>query len=588
MTMESRRMKQSKNSLSYNGINRGELNQLPYPPDESSNIFQYTTPRPVTDVTMPWHQQRSTKSRFTRRLYNSLYYLKDSISTNRYKILSFIIKLLIASSSIGYALYQATILILSYSARPVEISLQIVNPTTAKIPAVSLCFEYKLDQVKMKDTIETRKKVTASKLTDPTVEIVINTTPGVDDLIESCEILNHLNEPVSCSQMSTVRQSITRKLKCFSWFTHGSWKSPENETRITYKIRSIRNQEWVLIKLKNLTSLQSDTIGIGIHENHVPVQPDLANPEFTEVRRTWYPDALLSKVTLTWELNNLTRLPKPYASGCIDYKKSQETVEQILLKSNDFDVGVLNFFDRSAPAISTWLTTVYASQRELIDSCIGYSYATRYNDHWPSNLLAHETKQRNFFIETAFTNNATTNIEDNKISKRILEAANDRRLCNRLFRYPECIETSHTISLRTSHYENSPDNMEIALYVPTDTQTHMVQVPKYESREIVAIISGIFSFWIGISAMEVILPILPLICTFCSNLTKKDDHVDTNVNQIPKRLPVQVNWPYNNFHGSTSTHGHDSLNKVTGNKRKVSIMQPKSMTASNKVYDVYW
>ena len=523
--MDARRVEHNRNRISFNRINRRVLNQSLYPPIQPLSPVQYEVPRPLDEGTWRRPHKKPLTTQLAQKIRRPRFKLYTWICNNRYKILSLLIQALIATSSIGFGLFQVMTLIMKDNERTGESSLQIVEPTTAKIPAVSICFEYKIDEEKMRDAIEARKKVTASKLTDPTVGMIINTTPGVDDLVDSCVILNHLNVPVPCSQMSTVRQAIVRNLKCFTWFSHGSWQSKNNNTPPEYRIRL--DKEWVLIKLKNLSTIEGDTIGISIHENHVPVQANLADPQFIEVCRSWYPDSMLSKVTLTWRLDKLVKLPaqKPHARGCINYKETQETVEQILLKSNDYDVSVLSSFDRSSPVIlQTWFTTVYASRRELIDSCIGYFYATQYHDHWPSNLLAQERKQGNFILDYRTRRNLSTHRES-RPSERFLETNNYRLLCRRLFRYPECEKTTHSIRILTNKYENRPDNMDIALYVPTDIQKHLVEMPIYESGELVAISSSHWAFWIGIPVVKVAVLFLPMLFSLYIKLKGKNQQV---------------------------------------------------------------
>ena len=516
--MDARRVEQSRSCRPFDLINRRDRNQFSLPANQPVDALQYEVPRARDEGTWRRPHEEPWTTQLAQKIRNQFFKLKARICENYCKIYQSLIIVLLATS-IFLALFQVITVIMNHYKRPVETSWHMVNPRTATIPAVSICFKYKLDEEKMTDTIGTRKSDIASKSTDPTVGMIINTTPGVDDLVDSCMILNHLSDPVPCSQMSTVGQSIIRNLNCFTWFSEGSWKRPKNETRLTYKIRFIEGEEWVSIKLKNLTTIRGDTIGISIHENHVPVQPDPGDLQFNEFHRTWYPNLLLSKVLLTWQLETRTRLQDPHAISCIDYNKTLETVQQILLKSNDYDVSALSSLELLSPVISSWLSEIYASQREFIDSCIGYSHAAQYNNHWPTNLLAQEMKQRNFFFDYWSTRNSSAH-RGGKPDEHFLRANNYRDLCNRLFRYPDCVETTHSIRIITSKYENRPDNMDIALYVPTSFQKHLVETPGYEPSELIAFISGIWVLWVGFSVLAGVGPFLSTVSLLFSLLKR--------------------------------------------------------------------
>lgn len=527
----------------------------------SPDSLHYRTPRAVVEDQYSRHKQVRTSNEskpsdglvsWPRKLYNK-------IKADKLILIRFFIKGVFFVVFVGYAFYQAIVLLISFAQNPYEISLEIQTPTNLTLPAVSVCFEYNLNYEKLAETIETRKKMSASKRLDPTVEVVINTTPNVDDLVESCTVLDGNAKPVKCTELTTVRQSINKKNKCFTWFSHGAWKPPENETKATYRIRAIKNREWLLIKLKNLTTIKGDTVGIGIHENHVPIVPDLADPQFTEVIRTWYPDALVSRVTLTYEASSMTRLKDPYPDKCIDYKKSQAPVSEILDKLSVS--GDKKYFDKSGHLISNWLSDVYASHRELVDSCIGYLYADRSENHWPPMLLASKGQQKDFYV--SYANNIE--LPASNQSENIIQAAHERRLCNRLFPFPECKEITYTIQIKTTHYDNTPNNMEIALFAPTGTQMHMKQVPKYESREIIAVISGIFSFWVGISAVSLLTPIAPFLAKILTKITSTSQTPASRIvsSAYQQRLPFYVDWSTGeNRHGygqvSSKSHG---LNK---------------------------
>lgn len=539
----------------------------------SPEILRYRTPRPSDDHFARRSRRNFSSDKTTNPILKWPAKMYNQIKEDKLILARFFVKSIFFIVFVGYAFFQAIQLLISFAQNPVEISLEIQTPTNLTIPAVSVCFEYNLNNEKLSETIETRKKVSASTQADPTVEVIINTTPSVDDLVESCLVLNGNIKQVKCSELSNVRQFITKKNKCFTWFSYGSWKLPENETKATYGIRAIKNKEWLLIKLKNLTMIKNDIVGIGIHENHVPIVPDLADPQFTEVIRTWYSDALVSRVTLTYEASSMSRLPSPYPSKCIDYKSSKETVAQILDKLKD--ESVLRHFDRSGHLIATWMSTVYSSHRELIDSCIGYLYSARSDDHWPSLLLASEKQQKDFFVSYASSSKLQANITEN-----ILQAANERRLCNRLFPFPECNEVTYTIQIKTTHYDDT-DTMEIALYAPTGTQMHMKQVPKYESREIIAVISGIFSFWVGISAVSLLTPIAPFLAKILTKMTSSSTNsapISGNVSSAyQQRLPFYVDWST-----GENRHGYGSV------INKAPQMQNKKLNPPLHTYSVNW
>jgi hypothetical protein len=240
--------------------------------------------------------------------------------------------------------------------------------------------------------------------------------------------------------------------------------------------------------------LQSTTTGLCILRHHVEsissiicricsdvVVPDLSDQSYYEIIRYWYDDGRVSRVTFTYSASASVLLPEPYASKCIDYTQLQVDT-------------------------SSRIPLITESQKNLFASCIAQKYEANHTGYFPMTV----------FADSSYDSLRAEYKSDSNEMSREDYAVRENVKCRQEFPFPQCYSVNYAIKMKTTAFDNSPEDMEIVLYPPTGNQINLVEVPRHEFREMIAMISGIFSFWIGISVVSIATPIAPLIASLCS------------------------------------------------------------------------
>lgn len=369
---------------------------------------------------------------------------------------------------LAYSVQQSIDLLITYYSNSVEINLEIHRPENLTLPSISICFVYYHN---------------FGESPPQTVGDYLKLTPKFEDLFQNCTVLHETKfEHVSCTEVSKVQTSINRKYKCFTLFRANAMLG--NKKFISYPLKTIKSLEWLNIKLKNLSMVQ-DVVGIAVHNNSDDVHPDLSDQSYVEVIRYWYDDGRVSRVTFTYSASALSLLPEPFTSKCIDYTKL-----------NVQSSGPIN------------LTT--ESQKNFLESCVAQKYEKRHSGIFPMTVFATESDSK--FKVKYKENSSNMTREDYAVDEKVK--------CREEYPFPQCYSVTYAMKIKTTAYENSPEEMELVLYPPTGNQINLNEVPRHEFREVIAMISGIFSFWIGISVVSVITPLIPFFISFVSRCKK--------------------------------------------------------------------
>ena len=365
---------------------------------------------------------------------------------------------------LSYSLKQSIDLLILYYSNSVEINLEISSPEILTLPAVSLCFVYHHRFSRKPETL--------------TIADYLKQTPSYSDLVQSCSVLDTTTfEHVDCPNLTVVQTLINRKYKCFSLFTTSSIVGNKS---LQYPLKSIESLKWLKIRLRKL-SLVTDLVGISVHNNSDIVHPDLSDQSYVEIMRYWYDDGRVARVTLTYSASALILLPEPFTSKCVDYTRLP--VEQ-----------------------ESRIPLVTESLKSLFESCIAQKYEANHSGYYPMTVFADEK-------HGSFRSKYKSDTQD---MSRGDYAVDEKVKCRQEFPFPQCHSINYAVKIKTTAYANSPEDMEIVLYPPTGNQINLIEVPCHEFREMIAMISGIFSFWIGISVVSIATPLVPLLLSLCS------------------------------------------------------------------------
>lgn len=389
---------------------------------------------------------------------------------------------------LSYSAKQSIDLLIMYYSNSVEINLEISRPENLTLPAVSLCFVY-------------HHRFSNQPIT---VADYLNQTPSYSQLVKSCSVLHPTTfEPVDCSNLTNVRTVINRKYKCFSLFRSNA--IVDGKGPLVYPLKSIKSFEWLNIKLHKL-ALVADVVGIAVHNNSDIVHPDLSDQSYMEVIRYWYDDGRVSRVTFTYSASALVLLPEPFTSKCIDYTRLQVP-----------------------PGPDSRIPLVTESHKNLFESCIAQKYEANHSGYFPMTVFADESYE-------SFKANYKS---DSRDMSREDYAVREKVKCRQEYPFPQCYSVNYAVKIKTTAYDNSPEDMEIVMYPPTGNQINLIEVPRHEFREMIAMISGIFSFWIGISVVSIVTPLVPLLISLCSPSKSSGESDPLTQEQIwTRRAPV--------------------------------------------------
>lgn len=211
-------------------------------------------------------------------------------------------KLIILISYTG-AVIQCIFYILNYLKYPTTTNVMISNPRIAELPATSVCFFFKLDQLGFKENMNGENQTTL------TLAEIDERLPKFNEFVKWCYVLVSDYQYRNCVLVnSQVVEYLSLYSKCYTLFA-------DQNPPIQYDRQKIANQ-WIAKILFNVSIIYSNNIGIHLTHTDEELEEAIGNPAFSQFDSYNYNQAVV-----TYERTSIHKLEKPHDSKCVHYSK---------------------------------------------------------------------------------------------------------------------------------------------------------------------------------------------------------------------------------------------------------------------------
>lgn len=204
---------------------------------------------------------------------------------------------------VGYtgAIIQAFFVTRSYLRFQTTTNVLIKNPEQTELPALSICFFYKMPELRFEGYPIERSSMTLGQINA--------SLPTWDDYVMSCEVLNGDYEFQDCLEVTTnFNQFLSLYSKCYTLFQ-------DQHPSIIFNKNSV-GSKWLINVMLNVSRIYTNNIGVYLTHSSSDLDDSLGDPSFVQFDSYNY-----NRASLTFERTWIKTLPWPYSTACFDYEK---------------------------------------------------------------------------------------------------------------------------------------------------------------------------------------------------------------------------------------------------------------------------
>lgn len=272
----------------------------------------------------------------------------------------------------GYtgALIQAFFITKSYLRYQTTTNVYITNPQITELPAFSLCFFFKLNELKFQQN----QTLDVSSMT---LSQINTSVPSWEDYVINCEVLSSSYRFENCLKItSKLVQYLSLYSKCYTLF--------EDQFPVIVYDKNKIGSDWMINVVLNVSRIYTNNIGVYLTHSTDDLDESLGNPSFIQFDSYNY-----NRASITFERTLIKRLPSPYNPPCRDYSKDECQNRQTCIKrcivNTSFkhfnawvdrryvkvtpEYGVGRFASLSETNITTYCHSIYPEMQ-----CIDYLY----------------------------------------------------------------------------------------------------------------------------------------------------------------------------------------------------------------------
>lgn len=173
------------------------------------------------------------------------------------------------------------------------------TPKQVELPAFSICFFYKLSELKFDGERDEQTAMTLGQINF--------SLPTWEDYVMSCEVLSSDYKFQDCLEATTnFHEYLSLFSKCYTLFEN-------QQPQIVYDKNKV-GSDFLINVILNVSKIYTNNIGVYLTHSSEELGDSLGNPSFVQ-----FDSYLYNRASITFERTLIQALPWPYSTRCFNY-----------------------------------------------------------------------------------------------------------------------------------------------------------------------------------------------------------------------------------------------------------------------------